>query len=496
MSDAMSMSDAAPKRRTGHGEPQRRCVGSGLRPCKKRVTARGSRPFPMDKTKRWCGACRIAWWERQNRCSSSLASLQTAALDGVSSDVEKLFATGSGDAHGDEMVDESFEGMPGNDFTDASSVDLPSRDFDQPMLSVEPYASTAMTASIDVAAATTPSVDTIPTLSTAPSPPPVINVVPPAGGMKQSSPKQKTSRSSNTSPAVDGESAVSMADAASSPVDVATLVERAGSSGSRPPMRQMSLRRFSTRPLSAGCLANYRWSILRQDAVLKPLVERWWQRCLSSLKALEGVNWTALKVDPEDGGLPAYQRDVHTVASAYALQMETTRVLQQLLVDMGVPRAKDKDCCVMKLLRSPPGAGRQALHWDIKQDEPLHDKNRQAIKGSKKASECLSIIIHLNPCTMKGTYVPNVTAKELDRRLDTGTTANCQSIEFVSNDMEQGDALVFYQDVPHYGPEFPVDASLEVGKVNINSWRWVLFVMFSPESTAGQDEIQDLLICK
>jgi len=47
--------------------------------------------------------------------------------------------------------------------------------------------------------------------------------------------------------------------------------------------------------------------------------------------------------------------------------------------------------------------------------------------------------------------------------------------------MYGGDALTMYGNVAHFGPANPSDTD----------WRWVLFVMFSPEAGPDQDASQE-----
>lgn len=53
------------------------------------------------------------------------------------------------------------------------------------------------------------------------------------------------------------------------------------------------------------------------------------------------------------------------------LMAETERALRSLLLEMGVADVDAKTCCSLKLLRTPPGASRQKLHYDISQMLPL-----------------------------------------------------------------------------------------------------------------------------
>ena len=50
---------------------------------------------------------------------------------------------------------------------------------------------------------------------------------------------------------------------------------------------------------------------------------------------------------------------------------ETEEALTNLLRELGVADADGKHCCVLKLLRTQPGASRQLLHYDISQQLPL-----------------------------------------------------------------------------------------------------------------------------
>lgn len=60
----------------------------------------------------------------------------------------------------------------------------------------------------------------------------------------------------------------------------------------------------------------------------------------------------------------------------------------------------------------------------------------------------------------------------------------CHESNFASHAMYGGDALVFYGDVAHYGPANPSGID----------WRWVLYVMFSPEAGPDQDAVQEYFL--
>jgi hypothetical protein len=191
-------------------------------------------------------------------------------------------------------------------------------------------------------------------------------------------------------------------------------------------------------------------------------------------------------------------------------------------------------------VRSPPGAKRQHVHWDIKQTEATVD-------GVLKAPHCLSVVLHLNPRPVKGTYMPTLTFDALKQQMDFKDGRKrfgCNDADFESKDMHQGDVLAFYQDVPHYGPEHPAapsrtldstpgdpmtpsstpstSSSLSAASTptppppsmgrrtnqptdatvhpvataeTVADWRWVLFVMYSPSKGPGQDEVQEFIMC-
>ena len=114
----------------------------------------------------------------------------------------------------------------------------------------------------------------------------------------------------------------------------------------------------------------------------------------------------------------------------------------------------------------------------------LRDDRRRVVQPEvKKASRCLSVIIHLSPEDVKGTYLPKAA---YDHAMESWRTLACDEHAFESKQMRQGSASVFYHDVVHYGPEHPRTA---------NGARWVLFVMFSPEKTARQAAVQEYYHC-
>lgn len=233
---------------------------------------------------------------------------------------------------------------------------------------------------------------------------------------------------------------------------------------------------------------------MRRQPSIPQLAARWWDEC--HRLDVDDKQWSLLRVEDADG-LQSQQRTVDR-RSAELLKATQAR-MAELLMDLGVSNVASKHCVAVKLLRSPPGASAQLVHWDQNPDKPLLDDDGRPIPGTKKAEHCVSIILHLNPGATKGTYVPKATAVEVPNRIAAGlrSKAHCEQMrvrEFGSHSMDQGDALLFYQDLPHYGPEQP-DVSTPKERDDINNWRWVLFLMYSPQIGANQDAHQITLPC-
>jgi hypothetical protein len=228
---------------------------------------------------------------------------------------------------------------------------------------------------------------------------------------------------------------------------------------------------------------------LQALTVSKATVSKWWDVCKRLPR--NGQAWNALKVEREkdvprvenkkkgrDYGDQSWQRDVASIRDQ-ELVKNTEVEVRALLRHLGVPE-KHLHLCVLKVLRSPPGALRQKVHTDTDVEAPVHDAHRKPIPGTKKAEQCISVIIHLNPGKSKGTYLPVFTATARKFGMARDATSYCEENAYESLSMEQGDMALFFQDVPHYGPDNPEP----------DGWRWVLFMMFSPEDAAGQDEYQ------
>lgn len=125
----------------------------------------------------------------------------------------------------------------------------------------------------------------------------------------------------------------------------------------------------STLAHSRQHLVSHRWSIIRQPTHLRPIVDQWWIRCQESLRSLRNRDWSNLRIEGE--GKSSQQRDTDTVRSVTKLAKETESMLTNLLKQLGVDDVDGKNCCALKLLRSPPGAQRQKLHWDTPLSKPL-----------------------------------------------------------------------------------------------------------------------------
>jgi hypothetical protein len=249
-------------------------------------------------------------------------------------------------------------------------------------------------------------------------------------------------------------------------------------------------------------LLSHRWTSVRDSSPpsFRDLISRWW-RCIlsmSSLSARGGPHWDSLRV--EDDGLQSQQCEASIVPHSTGMIAETTGALRDLLRRLHVDGIDDKRCVVLKLIRSPPGAARQRLHYDVPTLLPLRDKHRRAIPGTTKAAHCVSVLVHLNPGSSAGTHLPRRSHVDMLRMIAGGETFGslaCDASMYVSSRMDQSDVTVFYDDVPHYGPAHPMQATnVECRSADVSMWRWVLFAMFSPERGARQDEQQTFLVCE
>ncbi len=142
-----------------------------------------------------------------------------------------------------------------------------------------------------------------------------------------------------------------------------------------------------------------------------------------------------------------------------------------------------------KVLRSPPRAGQQKLHVDVPTAAMLHHPRTRRPTDQKKAPQCVSVVLHLNPGATNGTHVPLLSAADMALLLQPLRPAKwgeaserlCHESNYASHAMYGGDVLVFHGDIAHYGPANP----------STTDWRWVLFVMFSPEDGPEQDAEQE-----
>jgi hypothetical protein len=240
--------------------------------------------------------------------------------------------------------------------------------------------------------------------------------------------------------------------------------------------------------LTRQLLLVQRWAITCQRAELIALRAAWWERCGVSAAIRKGVHWSNLRV-LWPRARASQQRHADTMTSP-ELRRVTESALRRLLLSVGVPHVDSLHCCVMKVLRSPPRAGRQKLHVDVPSSAVVHHPHTRKATGESKAPRCVSIVLHLNPGVTCGTHVPLLSAADMAPLLgcmprhDEWATVSerlCRESNFASHDMQGGDALVFYTDVPHFGPANPSDTD----------WRWVLYTMFSPEAGPDQDDTQE-----
>jgi hypothetical protein len=241
--------------------------------------------------------------------------------------------------------------------------------------------------------------------------------------------------------------------------------------------------------LTAHSFAEMHWRIDRASAhpALRQLQAEWWQ-CCASTKTGNQAAWSSLKTrDPL--AKASEQRDATGLASE-DLRQRTVAELRGRLLSMGVEAAPHLYAVVMKLLRSPPGAGRQLLHFDVPSSARVQPQRGDA--GTQKSPLCYSCILHLNPGESRSTHMPNLPAAQMEPLFSAaGATWQqqsehlCHPDHFHSHAMHSGDLLVFRTDVAHYGPAN--DSSADE--------RWVLFVMFSPVGGPDQDERQEFLDC-
>lgn len=231
----------------------------------------------------------------------------------------------------------------------------------------------------------------------------------------------------------------------------------------------------------------HRWCIVRQRAELVTLRDAWWECCGGGVSAaIRNTHWTNLRVI-RPRSRASHQRHADTMSSPQ-LQRTTEAALRRLLRSTGVPDVEALHCCVMKVLCSPPRAGRQKMHADVPSAAMIHHPQTRKETSERKAPRCLSILLHLNPGVTRGTHVPLLSAADMSPLMhcspDEWSTVSehlCRESNFVSHDMQGGDALVFYGDVAHFGPANPSDTK----------WRWVLYAMFSPEAGLDQDAKQE-----
>lgn len=240
---------------------------------------------------------------------------------------------------------------------------------------------------------------------------------------------------------------------------------------------------------AADDLTVRRWTIVRQHAPLVALSEAWWERCGISAAARQGIHWSNLRVQ-WTRTRASQQRSADTLPTA-ELRTSTELVLRELLRSAAVPHVDELHCCTIKVLRSPPLAGRQRLHVDVPSSAALYPPHSRQATAGRKAPRCVSVVLHLNPGVTRGTHVPLPSAADMAPLMQSLPPDEwaaerdrlCVDQNFASHDMQGGDALVFYGDVAHYGPANP----------SATDWRWVLFVMFSPEPGPDQDAEQEYL---
>jgi hypothetical protein len=253
-------------------------------------------------------------------------------------------------------------------------------------------------------------------------------------------------------------------------------------------------------------LLSHRWAVVLHSPLdLRRLVSQWWRRCsLSPLVAPTGSAWHWENLHVEGAGLQSQQCEAASVPHAAGLIAETAAALRDLLRGLHIDRIDEKECVVLKLLRSPPGAARQRLHYDIPTDLPLRDRHRRELPGTQKAAHCVSVLVHLNPGASTGTHLPRPSHVDMLRLIRDESTGSlpCDESMYVSSIMQQSAVTVFYGDVPHYGPAHLVTTGDQRSSppsrrdaTDLSAWRWVLFALFSPERGARQDEQQTLLSC-
>jgi hypothetical protein len=465
-----------------HGRRQQLCAHAGHArhhslKCYRRVTQNTSDRYPQDSSMRWCYPCRQRFKRDKLRERLTVGSPSTPNAESTS-DIE--FSLIQAHTIDTDVVDESFL-----DDVAALSLDpLSSTTASTPSTTDRELASTARTSDHPVAHPV--DVHSSPTMSES---------VPLESGSAMLG-ADNFSASSDCSPA-----------AGSGPTkkkrvacDKATAVN----------LQQILIKNQRDLAIRAAKqhLQSYRWVAVSADREDRPLIDRWWLKVRQSVDQLRGEivddlpgdnYWYNLHI--EGRGVASAQRDLSSIKSASSnLVNETLEMVRRRLEELGVQDIRKKHCVSAKLLRAPPGAGRQPLHWDVPQDEPLRGRNRKPIPDTKKAQHCLSVIVHLNSIPKQSTFMPQLTSSALMSRFIHNRRFGCDEqsrSDWKSKLMYQGDMMFFYQDTPHFGPEHPARREpAATSEDATNDWRWVLFFMFSPSDAAQQDEKTVLLKCE
>ena len=108
----------------------------------------------------------------------------------------------------------------------------------------------------------------------------------------------------------------------------------------------------------------------------------------------------------------------------------------------------------------------------MSQETAIRRKRKRT--DENKAARCISIVIHLTPGITSGAHVPDAPAADMRVLLTNpakGLEPACDESNFVSHAMHGGDLCLFFNDVAHYGP----------ANTSTTDWRFVLFVLYSPE---------------
>jgi hypothetical protein len=234
---------------------------------------------------------------------------------------------------------------------------------------------------------------------------------------------------------------------------------------------------------------NLRWKIVRHDRKLLALSKHIVASFGEPMRVDTSKHWGYLKVEQRRKPR-SLQRDLFTFSFVNETTLKLVEdTMRQVLIIAGVPNVEKLHCTSIKLLASPPLAGRQKRHVDVPRSKTIHKLHRRD-SGIPKAPQCISMVLHLNGGSTAGTHVPTLTPAAMNQLIQEWIRCKknariCDDKIFTSHTMSFGDLLLFFNDVVHFGP----------ANLSSTEWRWVLFVHFSPEEGPNQDSNQDFFKC-